>query len=64
MRNFIRKWLGIETIDDLQMYDRKIILNLDKRMEAIEKDFNSRDTCKVCGKHRYNSSQCLLQTGD
>lgn len=59
MKRLLRKWLGISALDLRVFAESKFRENSDERLQALEDDFNSREACKICGKHRYNSPDCL-----
>ena len=59
----IRKWLGIQKTHEIVVMLCTDIMETASQIEALQKDFNSRDCCKICGKHRYNSPLCLVEAG-
>jgi len=59
MLKWIKKKLGITKAYRLGKLNANSIYGMNVRLQALESDFNSRDTCKICGKHRYNSSKCI-----
>lgn len=59
MKKLLREWLGFNLVFNMAQLNRESIEVLSEGLSALEGDFNSRDTCKVCGKHRYNSPNCL-----
>lgn len=46
MRNFIRKWLGMDELHKMICLNRKSLI-------AIEEYLEARESCKICGHHRY-----------
>ena len=46
MRNFIRKWLGINMLEDITVTQRGAIIEINTYLD-------SRAPCKICGHHRY-----------
>ena len=46
MRNFLRKWLGIETLSDQLIITNGVVIAHDDYLE-------SREPCRACGHHRY-----------
>jgi len=59
MKRFLRKWLGLDVTAKATAMTHMQLVNAVHRLEALESYFNSRDVCKICGKHRYNSPDCL-----
>ena len=53
MKNFIRKWLGIE--QDL-LNTSTTMHGIYESVNRINEHLDSRKSCKICGHHRYHKN--------
>lgn len=63
MISWVKRKLGITTLfGRLRLTENQTEILL-RRVSALEADFNSREACKICGRHRYVTSRCF-ETGE
>lgn len=49
MRNFLRKWLGIDAVYRMAKLNRDSLILIQEYLDSLA----SRESCKICGHHRY-----------